>query len=194
MRLFGPLYDRVMTWSRHRHAPRYLAALSFAESSFFPVPPDVMLAPMVAARPDRGPRLALMTTVFSVLGGLLGYLLGYLAFELLQPMVISAGYGDELIQAQEWFSVWGVWVVLVAGFSPIPYKLFTITAGAMSMAVLPFVVASFLGRGARFFAVALILGWLGPRLEPRLRPYIEWIGWASVVLLVLAVIIYQLQG
>ncbi|MCG5493762.1 YqaA family protein [Ectothiorhodospira variabilis] len=194
MRLFGPLYDRVMMWSRHRHAPRYLAGLSFAESSFFPVPPDVMLAPMAAARPDRAMRLALITTVFSVLGGLLGYLLGYLAFELLQPVIEGAGYGEEMIRAQEWFSVWGVWVVLVAGFSPIPYKLFTVTAGALSMALLPFVVASFLGRGARFFAVALIISWLGPRVEPRLRPYIEWIGWASVILLVLAVIIYQLQG
>ncbi|MCG5500312.1 YqaA family protein [Ectothiorhodospira lacustris] len=194
MKLFGPLYDRVMGWSRHRHAPRYLAALSFAESSFFPVPPDVMLAPMVAAQPQRGVYLAFITTLFSVLGGLLGYLLGYLAFGMLEPLILNAGYGEELALAQEWFTLWGVWVVLVAGFSPIPYKLFTITAGALSMALLPFVIASFLGRGARFFAVALLIGWLGPRVEPKLRPYIEWLGWLTVVCLLLAVALYQWYG
>ncbi|SEP72690.1 membrane protein YqaA, SNARE-associated domain [Ectothiorhodospira magna] len=194
MKLFGPLYDRVMDWARHRHASRYLAALSFAESSFFPVPPDVMLAPMVAARPDQKIRLATVTTVFSVLGGLLGYLLGYLAFSLLEPWIVAAGHGEALILAQEWFTVWGVWVVLVAGFSPIPYKVFTVTAGALSMALLPFIIASFIGRGARFFAVALLMGWLGPRVEPKLRPYIEWLGWLTVVLLVVAILIYQFLG
>lgn len=194
MRLFGPLYDRVMGWSRHRHAPRYLAALSFAESSFFPVPPDVMLAPMAAARPHQGLYLAFITTLFSVLGGLLGYLLGYLAFGLLEPVILTAGYGDELARAKEWFTHWGVWVVLVAGFSPIPYKLFTITAGALSMALLPFLIASFLGRGARFFAVALLISWLGPVVEPKLRPYIEWLGWVTVACLLLAVALYHWYG
>jgi membrane protein YqaA with SNARE-associated domain len=194
VKLFEPLYDRVMQWSRHRHAPRYLAALSFAESSFFPVPPDVMLAPMAAARPDRSVRLAFITTVFSVLGGVLGYLIGWLAFGLVEPWVVSAGYGDRLETARAWFDIWGVWVVLIAGFSPVPYKLFTITAGALSMALLPFVIASFIGRGARFFAVALLIGWLGPRVERQLRPYMEWLGWFTVLLLVVAAVIYQMQG
>ncbi|MFP4079905.1 MAG: YqaA family protein [Ectothiorhodospira sp.] len=194
MRLFGPLYDRVMVWSRHPHAPRYLAALSFAESSFFPVPPDVMLAPMVAARPGRGMRLALITTLFSVLGGLAGYLLGHLAFEAVTPWIIQAGHGEELERARDGFAQWGVWVILVAGFSPIPYKLFTITAGAMAMPLAPFVLASLLGRGARFFAVALVIATLGPRIEPRLRPYMEWIGWAMVALLGMALLLYGLRG
>ncbi|MCG5536101.1 YqaA family protein [Ectothiorhodospira mobilis] len=194
MKLFGPLYDRVMGWSRHPRAPRYLAALSFAESSFFPVPPDVMLAPMAAARPDQGMRLALITTLFSVLGGLAGYLLGHLAFEAITPWIVQAGHGGQLERARDWFGQWGVWVVLVAGFSPIPYKLFTLTAGAMAMPLAPFVLASFLGRGARFFAVALIIAALGPRIEPRLRPYMEWIGWSTVALLAVAVLIYQVQG
>lgn len=194
MKLFGPLYDRVMQWSRHRHAPRYLAALSFAESSFFPVPPDVMLAPMAAARPDQSVRLAFITTLFSVLGGLAGYLIGWLAFGLVEPWVVAAGYGERLVVARDWFDIWGVWVVLIAGFSPVPYKLFTITAGALSMALLPFVIASFVGRGARFFAVALLTGWLGPRVESRLRPYMEWLGWLTVLLLAVAVVVYQMQG
>lgn len=183
MKLFEPLYDRVMTWSRHRHAPRYLAALSFAESSFFPIPPDVMLAPMSAARPRDGLRLALLTTIFSVLGGVFGYLIGALAYELVSPWIVQAGHGDRLDLAVEWFAVWGVWVVLIAGFSPIPYKLFTVTAGALAMPLVPFVIASLLGRGARFFAVGLLMAWLGPRAERYLRPYMERLGWFFVLVL-----------
>lgn len=190
MKIFEPLYDRVMGWSRHRHATRYLAALSFAESSFFPVPPDVMLAPMAAARPREGMRLAALTTVFSVLGGLLGYLLGVLAYELVAPWVVRAGYGDSLELAKEWFAVWGVWVVLIAGFSPIPYKLFTLTAGALAMPLLPFVLASVVGRGSRFFAVGLLMAWLGPQADRHLRPYMERLGWLTVAILVLAILIF----
>lgn len=179
-----------MGWSRHRHATRYLAALSFAESSFFPVPPDVMLAPMAAARPREGMRLAALTTVFSVLGGLLGYLLGVLAFELVAPWIVRAGYGDSLELAKEWFAVWGVWVVLIAGFSPIPYKLFTLTAGALAMPLLPFVLASVVGRGSRFFAVGLLMAWLGPQADRHLRPYMERLGWLTVAILVLAILIF----
>jgi len=132
--------------------------------------------------------------VFSVLGGVLGYLIGWLAFGMVEPWVVSAGYGDRLELAREWFDVWGVWVVLIAGFSPIPYKLFTITAGALSMALLPFIIASFIGRGARFFAVALLIGWLGPRMEDKLRPYMEWLGWFTVLLLLVAVAVYNTHG
>jgi membrane protein YqaA with SNARE-associated domain len=190
LKIFEPLYDRVMGWSRHRHAPRYLAALSFAESSFFPVPPDVMLAPMAAARPREGLRLAALTTLFSVLGGLLGYLLGALAYELVAPWIVQVGYGDSLELAKEWFAVWGVWVVLIAGFSPIPYKLFTLTAGALAMPLLPFVLASVVGRGARFFAVGLLMAWLGPQADRHLRPYMERLGWLSVAILVLAILFF----
>ncbi|WP_018872452.1 YqaA family protein [Thioalkalivibrio sp. ALJ16] len=190
MKLFEPLYDRVMGWSRHRHAPRYLAGLSFAESSFFPVPPDVMLAPMAAARPASAWRLAALTTVFSALGGVLGYVIGWLAFEWIGPWLEQIGYGGELEQAETWFATWGVWVVLVAGFSPVPYKLFTVTAGALSMALLPFVIASLVGRGLRFFLVALVMAWAGPRAEHYLRPYMERLGWAGVFLLVAAMAIY----
>jgi len=193
LRIFEPLYDRVMEWSRHRHATRYLAGLSFAESSFFPVPPDVMLAPMAAARPREALRLAAITTLFSVLGGVLGYVIGALAFELVSPWIIDMGHGDNLELAKEWFAVWGVWVVLIAGFSPIPYKLFTVTAGALAMPLLPFVIASALGRGARFFAVGLLMAWLGPHADRHLRPYMERLGWLSVFLLAAAIIIFTLM-
>ncbi|SIT65811.1 membrane protein YqaA, SNARE-associated domain [Ectothiorhodosinus mongolicus] len=190
MKVFGPLYDRVLQWSRHRYGPRYLAGLSFAESSFFPIPPDVMLAPMALARPHKALTLATITTVFSVLGGVLGYVLGYLAIEALTPWIGQMGQEDALNLAIEWFAIWGVWVVLVAGFSPIPYKVFTIAAGALSMAFLPFVIASLIGRGARFYAVAFLVSWAGPKIEPKIRPYMEWIGWLSVLVLVLALLVY----
>jgi len=147
-----------------------------------------MLAPMAAARPREGIRLAAITTLFSVLGGLFGYLLGWLAFEAVSPWLENSGYGPQMLKAQEWFALWGVWVILVAGFSPIPYKLFTVTAGALMMPLLPFILASLVGRGARFFAVALVMAWLGPQADRHLRPYMERIGWVTVVLLVAAMV------
>jgi len=180
MRLFEGLYNRVMTWSRHPKAPWYLAGLSFAESSFFPIPPDVMLAPMTLARPSRWWRLAALTTVASVFGGLLGYALGSLAFETLEPWIRDAGYWQGYVRARTWFHEWGFWAVFVAGFSPIPYKVFTIAAGSLSMVLLPFIVASAIGRGLRFFLVAGLMAWGGERLENLLGRYVEMLGWALV--------------
>jgi membrane protein YqaA with SNARE-associated domain len=125
MRIFSALYERTMTWAAHRHAPWYLGGLSFAESSFFPIPPDVMLAPMSLARTDRAWWYATLTTVASVVGGLFGYLIGMLAIDAVLPLLVDAGYGSRYDQAIAWFAEWGVWVVFIAGFSPIPYKLFT---------------------------------------------------------------------
>lgn len=182
--LFARLYDRIMVLAAHRHAPRYLATLSFAESSFFPVPPDVMLIPMVAAKPERGYRLALITTLASVMGGLFGYLIGYLAIEAIEPWITELGYATRYEEVKAAFATWGVWFVLVAGFSPIPYKIFTVTAGALSLALAPFLLASVVGRGARFFIEAALIIYLGPSTIPIVRRYIEWFGWATVVVLV----------
>lgn len=184
MKLFAPLYHRAMQWARHPHADWYLGGLSFAESSFFPVPPDVMLAPMAMARPHRAWYLALLTTITSVLGGLLGYGIGLFAFEFIEPVLHDAGYWEKYLQARDWFGRWGFWAVFLAGFSPIPYKVFTITAGVISMALLPFILASFIGRGGRFLLVALLMAWGGEQLESRLQKWVEWLGWALVVLIV----------
>ncbi len=191
MKLFSPIYERVLSWSRHQHAPRYLAALSFSESSFFPIPPDVMLAPMVLANPHKAWNLALLTTITSVLGGVLGYLIGMFSFELVEPILHDAGYYPKYLQAKQWFDEWGFWAVFLAGFSPIPYKVFTITAGVISMAFLPFVAASAIGRGARFFLVAALLSWGGKGMEETLRKYIDIIGWVTVVLVVILVVVIK---
>lgn len=186
MKLFAPLYERAMQWARHRHAPWYLGGLSFAESSFFPIPPDVMLAPMCLARPDRAWRFAWITTITSVLGGVAGYFIGLYAFGMVEPWLQEQPrYWSAYQQAIEWFGRWGVLAVFIAGFSPIPYKVFTIAAGVLSMALLPFVAASVVGRGARFFLVAGLMRWGGARMEAELHRHIDRLGWATVALVVL---------
>ena len=184
MKLFEPLFDLVLSWSRHPQAEKYLGGLSFAESSFFPIPPDVMLAPMVVAQPDKGWRYATITTVTSVLGGLAGFAIGALALEMMMPWIEEFGYADAFATSQDWFTKWGFWAVLAAGFSPVPYKIFTIAAGAMAMPLAPFALASAVGRGARFYLVAGLLVGGGERVEPMLRKYVEWLGWLFVALLV----------
>jgi membrane protein YqaA with SNARE-associated domain len=191
VKIFSPLYQHAMAWARHRHAPWYLGAMSFAESSFFPIPPDVMLAPMSLANPARAWWFALLTTLTSVVGGLFGYLIGTLAFDLIEPWLRTSHYWGNYQTAVEWFGKWGFWAVFVAGFSPIPYKVFTIAAGTLSMALLPFTLASMIGRGGRFFLVAGLMAWGGQRMESMLHKYIDRIGWATVLLLVVALIAMQ---
>ena len=187
MRLFGPLYERVIGWARHPHAERYLGVLSFAESSFFPIPPDVMLAPMCLADRARAWRFATITTITSLLGGIAGYAIGYFLFEAVEPWLQEMGYQDAYLAGKTWFDQYGVWAVFVAGFSPIPYKIFTIAAGVAALNFPGFVIASFVGRGARFFLVAGLVVAGGERMEALIPRYVERIGWAVVVVAVLAV-------
>ena len=189
--LFGKLYDRAMTWARHPHASWYLGALSFADSSFFPVPPDVMLAPMSLSRPGHAWRYAALTTLTSVLGGLLGYLIGLFLFDLVQPLLHRFGYWDAYLLARDWFDRWGFWAIFLAGFSPIPYKVFTISAGAVAMSIGPFVLASLIGRGARFFLVSGLMKWGGETMEKKLRTHVELLGWATVAAAVVGYLVYS---
>ncbi|WP_321323264.1 YqaA family protein [Thiomicrorhabdus sp.] len=184
MKIFTPLYDLAIKWSKHEHAPKYLCGLSFAESSFFPIPPDVMLMPMSLAKPQKAIYFAWLTTLFSLLGGVVGYLVGYLAMDLLMPTIESLGYAAKVEEVNKWFAEYGVWIVFAAGFSPIPYKLFTLSAGASSMAFIPFVIASFFGRGARFFLVATLMKWGGQKFETSIRKWVDWIGWTLVLLII----------
>ncbi len=191
MKMFSLLYQRAMLWARLPNAPWYLGMLSFAESSFFPIPPDVMLAPMSLANPNKAWRFALITTLASVLGGLLGYFIGATLFDALEPTLRASSYWGQYQTAVQWFKDWGFWAIFVAGFSPIPYKVFTIAAGTLSMALLPFTIASLIGRGARFFMVAGLMKWGGMRMETALHHYVDRIGWATVALIVIGVLIYR---
>ncbi|MCJ8268902.1 MAG: DedA family protein, partial [Psychrosphaera sp.] len=168
----------------------YLSILSFAESVFFFIPPDVMLAPMALSKPEKAWRFAFYTSVASVLGGMVGYLLGSLLFEpVVQPLLVSMGYEHKFATISEWFEEWGIWVVFLAGFSPIPYKLFTITAGVLQMAFLPFVIGSAISRSLRFYLVAGLMKWGGKPMEDKLRLYVDRIGWGVVILAVLAFVL-----
>ena len=184
--IFSYLYEKMIGWSAHHRAPYFLAGISFAESSFFPIPPDVMLMSMGLAAPKRSWRYALIATLFSVLGGVFGYFLGYYGMTFIQPYLMATSYAPYVTQVMIWFEHQGVWVVILAGFSPFPYKVFTITAGMMHMAFWPFLVGSLIGRGLRFFLVSGILFFFGERIEPHLRRYVNRIAWSMVAIVVLA--------
>jgi membrane protein YqaA with SNARE-associated domain len=194
MKIFGPLYDWVLDWSRHQYAERYLGALSFAESSFFPVPVDVMLAPMCIAKREKAWRYAMIATVFSVLGGLAGYAIGIGIFDLIEPWLADSHYWSAYQTSREWFDTYGIWAIFVAGFSPIPYKVFTIAAGVAALSLPGFFLASVVGRGARFFLVSGLVVLGGDKLDTTLKKYVEALGWAVVVLAVAIIGWFMVRG
>lgn len=192
MKIFTPMYDKALVWSKHPRAPFILAVISFTESIIFPVPVDVMLAPMALGQPKRAFYFALLATVFSVLGGVAGYWLGGLAYEpVVQPALEALGYQHHFDRAQTWFENWGFWVVFLAGFSPIPFKVFTVTAGVMAVAFWPFVLAALISRGLRFFLVAWLMKVGGPIMDKHLRKHMDTIGWAMVVAAVIAYLLVR---
>ena len=151
MHKFLELYEYVLKLASHAKAKYYLFFLSVSESSFFPIPPDVMLLPMCLSNPKKAWKFALITTIGSVLGGIIGYLIGVYAFGFIEPYLYDWGYMPAYERAVMWFEEWGFWAIFIAGFSPIPYKVFTIAGGALAMPLLPFILASIIGRGARFY-------------------------------------------
>lgn len=152
------LYDRTMRLAGHRHAMPALAVVSFVESSFFPIPPDALMIPMILARPSRAWLVALVALVASVLGGLLGYAIGAFAFnEIGQPILASLGKADAMAEFSTRFNDFGFWAVLIAGVTPFPYKVITIMSGWTGMPIATFVLTSILARGLRFFIVAGLL-------------------------------------
>ena len=187
MTLFRPLYDLVLKWSRHPHAERYLGAMSFAESSFFPIPVDVMLAPMCLAEREHWVRFASIATVFSVLGGLGGYAIGWGMFEAIEPWLRDSHYWEDFEIASQWLNDYGVWVVFAMGFSPLPYKVATIAAGVAVINLPGFFIGSLVGRAARFFLVAGLVRLGGDKFESTLSKYVERIGWATVAVIVILV-------
>jgi membrane protein YqaA with SNARE-associated domain len=164
------LYDSVLALAGSRRAPVWLAVISFAESSVFPIPPDALLIPMCLARPHHAWRFALICSVSSVLGGALGYFIGYALFEVLaQPIIRLYHYEAAFERFKDTYAEWGLWVILVKGATPIPYKIVTIASGAASFNFVVFMLASIATRGARFFLVAALLRFYG---EP-VRVFIE---------------------
>jgi membrane protein YqaA with SNARE-associated domain len=192
--MFRQLYEWTMRLAGTRQAPATLAAVSFAESSFFPIPPDVMLAPMVLARPDRAFVYAGICTAASVVGGLLGYAIGVYLAPVGQAILNIFGHPEGKAEFQHWFDQWGLWVILIKGATPIPYKLVTITAGFARFDLFTFVWASILTRGFRFFMVAAILKYFGPALLKEFERRINLYGILGVLILVGGVLAVRYFG
>jgi membrane protein YqaA with SNARE-associated domain len=159
-------YDKVIALSERPAAPFWLFGIAFAEASFFPVPPDALLIPMALARPQRAFWFALICTSGSVLGGALGYAIGFFVFtRLAQPIVDFYHYQAAFAAFQQKFAQYGVWVILIKGLTPIPYKIVTIAAGAASFNFPLFMTASVITRGGRFFLLALLLRLFGDKVR-----------------------------
>lgn len=188
MAVFQPLYEKALGWSRHRLAPAWLTFISFIEAIFFPVPPEVMLAPMTLAHPRSWLRYASLSLLGSTLGAFVGYAVGLYAFQWVEPHLAAMGLGPSFDEARESLRTHGFWIMLVGGFTPIPFKLFTIAAGAVSMPLLPFLAAVLIGRGKRVFLVAGAIRIGGERAERALHRYIEPVGWLALVLLAVGII------
>ena len=157
------LYDWIIAYSSKPTAPWALAIVAFAESSIFPVPPDVLQVPMTLARPDKAWRYALIATIASVLGGLVGYAIGALLYDSVGKFLIELyGYGQKVDQFRAAYAHYGHWVILLKGLTPIPFKLVTITSGFADYSLFWFIVLSVITRGARFFLLAALLHYFGP--------------------------------
>jgi len=178
-------YHWTMRMATHRKAPQALFWVSFAESSFFPIPPDAMLIPMVLADRSKAWYYAGVATVASVVGGLLGYAIGYFVYETLGLWVINLyGLASQFEAYRAAYNQWGLWIILIKGLTPIPYKLVTIASGAAAFDIWVFVAASIVTRGARFFAVATLLYWFGEPIREFIERRLTLLTTAFVVLLV----------
>jgi membrane protein YqaA with SNARE-associated domain len=179
------LYDWTMAMAGGRYAVPALAGVSFAESSFFPIPPDIVLIPMVLAARARAWWYAFLATLSSVLGGLFGYLIGAVVFDRIGvPLLEFYGYTEQFQTFSTWFSDQGAWIVLFAGVTPFPYKVITITSGAVGLSLPVFILASIVARGLRFFIVAGLLYFFGPAIRDFIEKRLALVFTLFVVLLI----------
>ena len=170
--MFRRLYNWMMEMAEHPKALWALSAVSFAESSFFPLPPDIMLIPMVLAKRAKAFVYASYAAIFSVAGGILGYAIGYFLYETIgQPVLDFYGYGDKFSSFADQYNEWGAWIVLMAGLTPFPYKVITIASGVTGLAFPVFMLASIVARSIRFFAVSALLYWFGPQIRSFIEKY-----------------------
>jgi len=189
--IFGGLYTRMMRWAEHPYRERYLSGVSLFESFIFPVPTALLMIPMVIATPDKAMRLATIATMLSVVGAAIGYLVGWGAINVIEPWIMKMGWLDALQHARVDFETYGVLAVGIGAFTPAPFKIFTITAGMLSMSFIPFLLVSLVGRAAHFYLIAYAMAWAGPKMEPVVRKYIEVLGWAVIILAVAGFLVHK---
>ncbi len=181
------MYDWTISWADKPYGIWALAVLSFTESSFFPVPPDVLLIPLVFGAPKKWWKIALVCTVASVLGGAFGWYIGHFAWDALSGWFFAyvPGFTPEVFhEVEALYQQYGFLAIFGAAFTPIPYKIFTITAGVCSVPLMTLVLASIVGRGGRFFLVALVIYFVGPKAKPFIEKYFNTLATAFFVLLV----------
>ena len=186
-------YDWVLHWSETPYGPAALFLVAFIESSFFPFPPDVLLIALALGLPKKSFHFALMCTIGSVLGGMFGYYIGMAFFDLIGLKILQFyGAVTRFDQVQELYSQYGGWVVAIAGFTPIPYKVFTIASGVFSMNFPLFVIVSFFSRGARFFIVAGLIWKFGEPIKSFIDRYFNVLSVAFFIILVLGFVIVKM--
>ena len=193
------LYDWVLRWSGHPRAQSALFGLAFAESSFFPVPPDVLLISMCLSRPRRALRYAIVCTAGSVAGGIAGYGIGKGLWHLVESfffryLSVFSFTPENFARVQQAYQENAFLAVFTSGFTPIPYKVFTVAAGVFEISLVVFILASLLGRAGRFLLVALLLRWMGPRVLPFIERYLGWLTLAFVALLILGFLVVGMVG
>ena len=184
-RIIRRVYDEVIHLSSSQHALFWLAVISFVESSFFPIPPDIMLIPMILATPKQAWKIAGVCTVASVIGAYLGYVIGFYFFQLIaEPLLNFYGYLDKFNKFKDLYTEYGAWIVFGAGITPFPYKIITIASGVVHLNLAVFTIASVIARGFRFFLIA----WLLKTYGEKMRIFIEKnLGWLSILFLILLI-------
>ena len=194
--MFNALYKKCLDLAAHKSSKYYLAAVSFIESSFFPIPPDVMVVPMVISKKDDFFKIFLITTIFSVLGGILGYFIGAFFFDIGMQVVTFYGYEDKLISLKnnlinsEGFYAW-LSILFLAGFTPLPYKVFTIASGLIGFNILVFIVISLISRGLRFFIVSYLSYKFGNLFTKFMEKHgSKWFTIIGILIVIIGVIIY----
>ena len=194
--MFNTLYRKCLDLAAHKSSKYYLAVISFLESSFFPIPPDVMIIPMVISKKDDFLKIFLITTIFSVLGGTLGYFIGAFFFDIGMQVVTFYGYEDKLISLKnnlinsEGFYAW-LSILFLAGFTPLPYKVFTIASGLIGFNILVFIVISLISRGLRFFIVSYLSYKFGNLFTKFMEKHgSKWFTIIGILIVIIGIIIY----
>lgn len=182
--MFKSLYDWTLRLAAHRHAERFLAAIAFAESSFFPIPPDAMLVPMILAQRDKAWRFAAICTISSVIGGMLGYAIGYFLYDSVGQWLMHAyGMTHGIEDFRRWYGQWGAAIILVKGLTPIPFKLVTIASGFAAFNFPLFVLTALITRSARFFLLAFLLRRFGAPIQAFIEKRLNLVGIGLIVVI-----------
>ena len=188
--MFQRLYKKCLNLAGHKNSNFYLGLISFIESSFFPIPPDIILIPMIIAKRTKAFIYAFICTISSVLGGLFGYLIGFALFNSIGIALINLyGMTEYITNLKEYYNNYGIWFVLIAGFTPIPFKIITITSGLFQLNLIIFILCSLIARGCRFYLISGLLYLFGETIKKFIDRYFNFLTILFVILLIGGVLI-----